>query len=55
MSSGLAQGVAFIANTINRFFNYPFPGTNIGVGYLFFATLSLPLLIKWLFRLIKGW
>lgn len=51
----LFQGISFILTTMNTFFNYPFPGLNIGIGYIFFAALSLPLLIGWLYKLLKGW
>lgn len=51
----LYQGIQFILTTVNTFWNFPFPGLGIGVGYVFFAAISIPMLIAWLYKLLKGW
>ena len=38
----LSQAVSYISSLVVTWFNFPMPGTNIGVGYFFFAAISIP-------------
>lgn len=39
----LWTAVSYVASVVNTWFNFPLPGTNIGIGYLFFAAISIPI------------
>lgn len=54
MDNNLLAAVSFILDTITDFWSVPFPGTNVSVGAIGIAMISIPAVFMVIRKLLGG-